>query len=163
MIAEKGIAKRTDVMNIIADMFPQEWAKVSPRLKHSGNATWSKFLKVKGYLYTERFSSATHVGLEKKYSYQPTDKFMTDFVKRGYASVGLVADGRNKKIITYWGLIEELIKTEDFYLAFFQWAGVIKNDEIKYNIFGNHEPMKPVRYITMEETPTLNVIKSQTW
>ena len=162
-VAIKGSITNEGIMNIIKEAYPEEWEQMAYEYKKPGNSTFSRFLKVKGYLYTERFKKAQGYGKETKKAYQPTDKFINDFVKKGYATVRDVLDGRGKKIITYLKLIEELILTEDFKLAFFQWAGVIKNEEIKYNIFGSHEQMEATKYMVENTLPEMKAIKTQEW
>lgn len=158
-----GSISNEGIMNLIAETYPEEWSRMPNRYKEPSNATFSKFLKVKGYLYTERFQKVNSREMEVKATYQPYQKFEDDFVKRGYATIRQVIDGRDKKIITYFKHIEELIKTDSFRLSFFQWTEVIKDDTMKYNIFGNHEHVEnQVKHTYIGEVTT-DTIKEQIW
>ena len=160
-VTDSGTLSNAGVLRLIQQTYPEEWEAMKDIYKDESYGTFSKFLRAKGYLYTKHYEKVDRRGMEVKWSYQPTQKFYDEL--KGYATAKEVDDWRDKKVITYTGLIKQLIETEAFRLSFFQWTESIKDDTMKYDIFGRHEKMEPAKHIMLDNNKNKPAIKVQEW
>lgn len=82
---------------------------------------FNRYMKYAGYLHTIQFPRKDGRGLEKMYTYQPTELFDEVLVAQGMATVRTLSDDRGKVEITYTKNIENLIVTESFKESFFKY------------------------------------------